>query len=151
MKIYHLADLHFGKSIYGLSMLDDQRYWTEQFLKLCKDNKPDAVMIAGDVYDRSAPSGDAVSLLDYMITELAEMDIPVEDTITISRRLAATKSVSKINGETVNLRQVKEIAEYLIDIHAAGTVLHKLCRGTMGIGPCVGIKEAAGVGRDGNI
>ena len=77
MKIYHLADLHFGKSIYGLSMLDDQRYWTEQFLKLCKDNKPDAVMIAGDVYDRSAPSGDAVSLLDYMITELAEMDIPV--------------------------------------------------------------------------
>ena len=54
MKIYHLADLHFGKSIYGLSMLDDQRYWADQFLHYCSENKPDAVVIAGDVYDRSA-------------------------------------------------------------------------------------------------
>ena len=77
MKIYHIADLHFGKSIYGLSMLQDQRYWSEQFLELCKNNRPDAVLIAGDVYDRSAPSGDAVELLDYFLTGLAEMEIPV--------------------------------------------------------------------------
>ena len=77
MKIYHLADLHFGKSIYGLSMLDDQRYWVEQFIKVCRDDTPDAIVIAGDVYDRAAPSGDAVELLDYMLTELAEMNIPV--------------------------------------------------------------------------
>ena len=77
MKIYHLADLHFGKSIYGTSMLDDQRFWAKQFLTCCSDDKPDAVVIAGDVYDRSAPSGDAVELLDYFLTELAEMDIPV--------------------------------------------------------------------------
>lgn len=77
MKIYHLADLHFGKSIYGLSMLDDQRYWVEQFIKVCKENTPNAVVIAGDVYDRAAPSGDAVELLDYMLTQLAERDIAV--------------------------------------------------------------------------
>ena len=77
MKFYHLSDLHFGKSIYGLSMLDDQRYWVEEFIKVCKEDRPKAIVIAGDVYDRAAPSGDAVELLDYMLTQLAEMDIPV--------------------------------------------------------------------------
>lgn len=77
MKFYHLSDLHFGKSIYGLSMLDDQRYWVDEFIKVCKEDTPKAVVIAGDVYDRAAPSGDAVELLDYMLTKLAEMDIPV--------------------------------------------------------------------------
>lgn len=77
MKFYHLGDLHFGKSIYGLSMLDDQRYFVDRFLECCTQERPDAVVIAGDVYDRSAPSGDAVELLDYMLTELAGMDIPV--------------------------------------------------------------------------
>ena len=77
MKIFHLADLHFGKTIYGLSMLEDQRYWTDRFLDLCRDEKPDAVVIAGDVYDRASPSGDAVELLDHLLTQLAEEGIPV--------------------------------------------------------------------------
>ena len=77
MKIYHLADLHFGKTIYGLSMLEDQRYWTDRFLDLCRDEKPDAVVIAGDVYDRASPSGDAVELRDRLLTQLAEQGIPV--------------------------------------------------------------------------
>ena len=77
MKIFHLADLHFGKTIYGLSMLEDQRYWTDRFLDLCRDEKPDAVVIAGDVYDRGAPSGDAVALLSRMLTRLSELSIPV--------------------------------------------------------------------------
>lgn len=77
MKFYHLADLHFGKSIYGLSMLEDQRYFVDRFINYCKNDRPDAVVIAGDVYDRSAPSGDAVELLDYMLTTLSEMEIPV--------------------------------------------------------------------------
>ena len=77
MKFFHLGDLHFGKSIYGLSMLDDQRYFVEHFLDCCKREAPDAIVIAGDVYDRSAPSGDAVELLDFMLTELADMGIPV--------------------------------------------------------------------------
>lgn len=59
---------------------------------------------------------------------LREMDIPVEDTVTISRRLAVGKSVSKINGETVNVRQIKALAELLIDIHGQHehqSLLHK--------------------------
>lgn len=77
MKLYHLADLHLGKTIYGLSMLEDQRDWIEKFLALCRKERPDAVAAAGDIYDRSAPSGEAVVLLDHLLTELADMQIPV--------------------------------------------------------------------------
>ena len=79
MRFLHLADLHFGKSIYGLSLLDngDQKHWVERFLDLAREAKPDAVVIAGDVYDRSAPPGAAVQLLSDMLTALAEMGVPV--------------------------------------------------------------------------
>lgn len=79
MKFFHLADLHFGKSIHGVSLLEngDQPFWVDQFITLVKEKRPDAVVIAGDVYDRSSPSGDAVQLLSRMLTELSELDIPV--------------------------------------------------------------------------
>ena len=79
MKFLHLADLHFGKSIYGVSLLEkgDQPVWVERFLQLVCEIQPDAIVIAGDVYDRSSPSGEAVALLDSMITDLAEKEIPV--------------------------------------------------------------------------
>lgn len=79
MRFLHLADLHFGKSIYGVSLLDngDQPAWVERFLALAGEVKPDAVVIAGDVYDRSAPSGEAVQLLSRMLTALHALGIPV--------------------------------------------------------------------------
>lgn len=79
MKIYHIADLHFGKTIYGIPLIrsGDQPDWARKFLDLCARERPDAVVIAGDVYDRSAPSGDAVELLDFFLTSLAEMNLPV--------------------------------------------------------------------------
>ena len=79
MKFFHLADLHFGKSVYGISMTaaGDQPYWAERFLRLCDEEKPDAVVIAGDVYDRSSPSAEAVRLLDGFLTALAQKNLPV--------------------------------------------------------------------------
>ena len=79
MRFLHLADLHFGKSIYGTSLLEnkDQEEWLSRFLALAGEIKPEAVLIAGDVYDRSAPSGDAVELLNRMLTRLSELRIPV--------------------------------------------------------------------------
>ena len=77
MRLFHVADLHFGKTIYGLSMLEDQRYWCDQLLQLCDERRPQAILIAGDVYDRAAPGGDAVELLDHLLTELAERGIQV--------------------------------------------------------------------------
>lgn len=79
MKFLHLADLHLGKSMYGISLIDngDQLFWAECFLDKVKELEPDAVVIAGDVYDRSAPSGDAVMLLNHILTELEGMGVPV--------------------------------------------------------------------------
>lgn len=79
MKFFHLADLHFGKSIYDLSLLEngDQQDWVRRFLALAEEVQPDAVVIAGDIYDRSAPSGEAVALFDKMATALTEMGITV--------------------------------------------------------------------------
>lgn len=79
MKFLHVADLHLGKSIYGTSLIDngDQKFWLERFLEKADELKPDAVVIAGDVYDKSQPSGKAVQLLSNFITELSNMNITV--------------------------------------------------------------------------
>lgn len=79
MKFFHLADLHLGKSIHGYSMVEmkDQPFWIEQLLIKAEKLKPDAVIIAGDVYDRAVPSKEAVDLFDDFLTKLAEMNIPV--------------------------------------------------------------------------
>ena len=79
MRFLHLADLHLGKSMYGTSLTEsgDQRVWTERFLETAFRLKPDAVVIAGDVYDRGLAPGSAVQLLSGMVTALAEKDIPV--------------------------------------------------------------------------
>ncbi len=79
MRFLHLADLHLGKILHGISLLEsgDQADWIRRFLALCRELRPDAVLIAGDVYDRSAPSGDAVELLNQFLSSLAELQIPV--------------------------------------------------------------------------
>lgn len=74
MKVFHIADLHFGKSLAGMSLLEDQRDWTGKFIALVREEKPSAVIIAGDVYDRGAPGDDAVALLDEFLTRLVESD-----------------------------------------------------------------------------
>ena len=78
MKFLHLADLHFGKSIYGTSLIDsgDQKVWLDRLLELIEKLKPDAVVVAGDVYDRANPNGDAMKLLDKLITSISKMGIP---------------------------------------------------------------------------
>ena len=58
MKLFHLADFHFGKCIHGYSRIEmgDQPIWIQQFLKKTDELGPDAILIAGDVYDRAVPS-----------------------------------------------------------------------------------------------
>lgn len=77
MKLLHLSDLHIGKRVCEFSMLEDQRYILEQILGIARGVRPDAVLIAGDLYDRSIPVGEAVTLLDDFLTELAGQAIPV--------------------------------------------------------------------------
>ena len=79
MKLIHLADLHFGKSLHGVSLLDagDQPYFVDGLLRLCAELRPDAVVVAGDVYDRSAPAAGAVELLSRLLTGLTDLGIQV--------------------------------------------------------------------------
>ena len=71
MKFIHTADLHIGKIVCEHSMLDEQRRILARILEAVDSEKPDAVLIAGDVYDKPVPSAEAVAVLDDFLVELA--------------------------------------------------------------------------------
>ena len=71
MKFIHTADLHIGKIVCEHSMLDEQRHILARILEAVDSEKPDAVLIAGDVYDKPVPSAEAVAVLDDFLVELA--------------------------------------------------------------------------------
>ena len=77
MKIVHLSDLHLGKRVNEFSMLEDQAYILIRILNVLDDVKPDAVIIAGDVYDKSVPSAEAVELFDDFLWKLATRRLQV--------------------------------------------------------------------------
>ena len=77
MKLFHLSDLHIGKRVNEVSMIEDQEYILLQILRIIDDEKPDAVLICGDVYDKSVPSAEAVTLFDDFLCRLAKREIPV--------------------------------------------------------------------------
>ena len=77
MKLIHLSDLHIGKRVNEVSMLEDQAYILDQITAIIDEEKPDAVLIAGDVYDKSVPPAEAVTLFDDFLCRLAEREIPV--------------------------------------------------------------------------
>ena len=70
MKIMHLADLHIGKTILEQSLLEDQKYMLNQIINIIKQENVNIVLIAGDVFDRTVPSSEAVELLDDFLNSL---------------------------------------------------------------------------------
>lgn len=77
MKFFHLSDLHLGRRMYEFSLIDDQKFILEELLCLAAEEHPDAVVIAGDIYDRAVPSAEAVELFDRFLCALARRRIPV--------------------------------------------------------------------------
>ena len=77
MKLIHLSDLHIGKRVNEVSMIEDQEYILTQILRIIDEEKADAVLIAGDVYDKSVPSAEAVTLFDDFLCRLAKRHLPV--------------------------------------------------------------------------
>ncbi len=77
MKLLHLADLHLGKRVNGFPMLEDQRYILERILAIVDAEAPQAVLIAGDVYDRTVPPEEAVDLFDGFLVGLAGRGLQV--------------------------------------------------------------------------
>lgn len=75
MKFIHLADLHLGRRLCGYPLIEDQRAILEQILNIIGEEKPQAVLIAGDVYDKLSPSPEAVALFDSFLTALSEQGL----------------------------------------------------------------------------
>ena len=102
MKFFHLSDLHIGKIVNGLSMIPDQRYIFAQIITYIREERPTAVIIAGDVYDRAVPGVDAVAVFDDFLTELAQEEVTVllvagnhdsPERISYASRLLADKNI----------------------------------------------------------
>ena len=77
MKIMHLSDLHLGKRVNEFSMIEDQKYILDEIIKIINEEAPEAVIIAGDVYDKSSPTAEAVSLFDAFLSNLADKELSV--------------------------------------------------------------------------
>ena len=119
MRFLHIADLHLGKMIHGVSMLEngDQPWWIDRFLTLVEEQKPEAVLISGDVYDRGSPSAAAVEQLSRLVEGLAARKVCVFLTAgnhDSGQRLAFARDL---------------LAEQ--DVHIAGTVEKELIHVTL--------------------
>lgn len=77
MRFLHTADLHLGRKMNGFSLLEDQKEILQLLLDYCKEYSVDAMMLAGDVYDKKVPTEEAVELLDWFVTELVKQHITV--------------------------------------------------------------------------
>lgn len=75
MRIIHLSDLHLGKRVNGYSMLEDQKYILDEILTVIDEQKPHAIIIAGDVYDKPVPSAEAVQLFDDFLYSLTQRNL----------------------------------------------------------------------------
>ncbi len=75
MKFFHLSDLHLGKRLFEFSLIEDQQYILEEILSLADTERPDAVVIAGDIFDKPVPPAEAVALFDRFLSELNRREI----------------------------------------------------------------------------
>ena len=73
MKLMHLSDLHLGKRLHEMSLLEDQSYILQEILAMAAQEKPDCVLLAGDIYDKPVPPAEAVTLFDDFLNKLAEL------------------------------------------------------------------------------
>ena len=78
MRLIHTADWHLGRLFHNVHLTRDQEHVLEQLVELARDVRPDAVIVAGDLYDRAVPPTEAVDLLDHVLTELVDgLGVPV--------------------------------------------------------------------------
>lgn len=77
VKLIHLSDLHLGKRVYEYPMLEEQEYILKKILNIIDDETPDGVILAGDIYDKSVPSAEAVTLFDSFLVQLAKRKLEV--------------------------------------------------------------------------
>ena len=77
MRFMHLADMHLGKRLNDFSLLEDQKEILKKIIYTAKEKQPQAIVISGDIYDKPVPSAEAVSLLDWFVSELNKNKFPL--------------------------------------------------------------------------
>ena len=77
MKFIHLSDLHLGKRVNDFSMLEDQEFILTRIINIIDEEAPDGVILAGDTYDKSVPSAEAVQLFDEFLVRLSKRKLKV--------------------------------------------------------------------------
>ena len=70
MKVFHISDLHIGKQLYEYSLREEQEDILHQIVEQAAIHRPDAILIAGDIYDKSVPSGEAYEIFDHFLNEI---------------------------------------------------------------------------------
>ena len=139
MKFIHLSDLHLGKTLGEFSLIKDQEYILGQVLELVREKGVNAVLIAGDVFDRSLPSEAAVNLLDSFISELADRNIETfiisgnhdsEDRLEYGSRLFSSRGIhitSVFKGKLIRIPAEDEFGTiniYMLPFIKASQVRH---------------------------
>ncbi len=125
MIIAHIADLHFGKNVNGFSLIEDQKHIVNEIIKKLEEESVEALIVAGDVYDKSVPSIEAINLFDFFINRLIELGITtfiISGNHDNSDRLSFASDVlrkhkihvvTKYNG-SLNYADLKNVRFYML-------------------------------------
>ena len=145
MKILHTSDLHIGKRVKEFSMLDEQRFILNQILTTAETEQPDAIILAGDIYDKSVPSAEAVSLFDDFLVSLARLGKSIfiisgnhdsPERISFASRIMQSSKIYLSPVYDGTIRPVilpdgeSEVAFYLLPFIKPSVVLHYADEGT---------------------
>ncbi len=124
MKFFHISDLHLGKRVYEFSMLEEQKELLCTVLQKIEEEKPDALLISGDVYDKPVPPVEAVRLLDDFLTELSARDMHtylIAGNHDSAQRLEFGKDIFGKNNIHI-AGNISEKMEHFTEIDAFGAV-----------------------------
>lgn len=139
MKLLHLGDMHLGKSLGEFDLYEDQKYILDRIIHIAREKAVDAVMIAGDVYDKSMPSEAAINLLDYFLCELSSMKVKTfiisgnhdsDDRLNYGRSLFEANDIyiSSVFDGTLHKRTMKDeygyVDVYMLPFVKASQVRH---------------------------
>ncbi|MDO5733655.1 MAG: exonuclease subunit SbcD [Eubacteriales bacterium] len=119
MRILHLADLHLGKKLNDLSLIQEQEYFLNWVLELLEEREIDSLILAGDIYDRSVPPGEAIRLLDHFLTQLVELDKAVfiiPGNHDSAERLAFAAEVLKAKKIFIAGRSPEFLERYILEV-----------------------------------
>lgn len=129
MRFLHLADLHLGKVLHKQNLLSDQRYILDQILQIADEQQVDAVLIAGDVYQRNTPSAEAMSLFSSFVTALAERKLPcmiISGNHDSAERVAYLAPLAALSGVHISGADTAKIYKQTLHDEYGEIVIHMM-------------------------